>query len=500
MQDKRLEDQPVQHDELSDYPTDAPDKKRRYFYAGWNVAYQGTFGGFIWMARFLNAKVKFYMASASIPVEVANFLIVMKKLVGREKPLIIFFSVVLPLIAMITTMVLVDLVRFGVITGGGLAVIAANASYIFATALAIFAILNGVRAFEALRECIAASKNGTLTASHKIRLASRVTKTLALAALACMMPFFMAATLTNPFGAILYAAAITAVLTTVVVMKIWKTRQETKAWTKTIGDILEKNEDPYETLGIDQDELNKYIEDKRTVTGFTKLKNMFSAIKTTLLGTEEEKEALKKKHTPSSYVKECLEKAIEGKDKIKDAAEIAKLSRYAELIRKARGREVLHRHQWPQIIQELNGLGTDPYLFLGITAQDRQNWLALEKPVGRVKRFFGLVPEIEAINSAIHKKYEEYILQAQRTPEQLKLAKRVLNMLMVREGREKYEEYENKKVKPVEHTRALQEDSEEALLDAALQAKAYGNPLAGPRSSNLPAASHPSQAVFVAGH
>jgi len=428
---------PVQYDELAkDYPAESPLKDEHYLYTGWNGIYQGTFAGFIWMARFLNSKVKYYMASASIPVEIINFLIVLKKVVGREKPWTIFVGIVLPLLALIGTMVLVDLVRFGIITSGPLAAIAGAGPFIFTGALAIFGTLNLLRTIDTAKACWAAYQNGTLTYLHKVRLASRITKTAALFALSGLIAPFMLATVANPFGAILFGAAITAVLATVVVMKIWKTVQENREWRNTLQELHSNGEDPYEVLGVDHTHLQELIDAKNLNSGVTKLKNMFGRVKYTLInlfGSDAQKAAVTKQESPTSYIDGLLATKMN-----EPGADKAKLARYAELIRKQRGRDMHKEYLVRKIIHDLKG--QDPYAFLGTTAEAVEAEVAQEEKPGFFTKLFKGAPESEKIKTHLQEKYDAFVLGSNNEQDK-KLAKRVLKMLSKAKGREKYKEY-----------------------------------------------------------
>lgn len=428
--------------ELDEYPVGEGVEKEHYWYTGWNTYYQVVFAGFLWAARFLAKKIQFYLASASVPAEVLNAIITAKKLIGREKPWWIFLSIMVPLLAIIGTVIIFDLTKFGVITAGPLAAIAGAGPFIFTGVLATFGFLNLLRTIGTAKECYAAWKNHSLTYLHKVRLASRITKTVALFALAGMIAPFMIATVANPFGAIFFAVAMTAVLATVITMKIWKTVQENRAWRKILLELEDnQNEDPYEVLGVDREYLNKLVVDKNRTTGLVKLKNMFLKV----FGSEEVKAELKKRETPSSYVQKCLAKKIEAANG--DVNEIQKLSRYAELIRKQRGRDMYFERVCQKAIKDLGP--RDPYEYLGTTKAEVEKILTKEGQPGFFVRKFGNPPESEAVNVFLKEKLIAALND--KDPEEQKLVRRVHEMLSTRDGREGYEKYiaaKNKAAKP----------------------------------------------------
>ncbi|MDX2164743.1 MAG: hypothetical protein SFW07_04915 [Gammaproteobacteria bacterium] len=404
--------------ELDGYPTASRRRRSRLGRTFWHGIYQGVFAGFLWLARLANNLVRYYMASLSIPVEIANFIITVKKIVQREKPAVIIAVLSVLLLLLINTMVLVDLVRFGVIASGPLAAIAGAGPFIFTGALAILGFMNALRAWGTAKEVLQASRNGTLTYLHKVRLGSQIVKTLGLFALSGLIAPFMFATAANPVGALIFAAVLTTVLATMVVVKIWKTIQENRAWDKTMKDLDDAHEDPYEVLGVDRDELQKYAEAKNTRSFLTKIK--------IILGLEE------KKLGPSEYVKERLEA------KIKEHGAKQKLAHCAELIRKSRGREIYDEHMHERTVKVLQKNGImNAYEFLGTTAAEIEAEVAKDPKPGIFAKAFGLASESPTAKAFLKDKYESFEGDAEKK----KFAEHVYRMLSTRKGRESYQKY-----------------------------------------------------------
>jgi len=321
--------------------------------------------------------VKFFIPFVSIILEAVNLVASVINLIHKEKPWYLILCVIAGSLASIAIMGLIDAFRFGSTVPFVVSAFAAGPA-VFTAVLGMFSVLRFSKVI--FVDLIPYIKDSSARLPLKaFSLVNGFVKGAALAALAGLMIPFFGALVLNPYGAMVFAGAIVAVVGVIIVMKIVKTIVENVVWRQTIKEFTEKNEDPYELLGlVDKHTLNPvtgkvvkiinrslldqkldveeslrkadkslYEQIKARVDDFTKrikhiwydspLSTLFARTKKQKKALEDAREAMKddKDGRVSSFIKECYLDAFYAA--AGDTAKQLLIKKAYDLFRKDRG-------------------------------------------------------------------------------------------------------------------------------------------------------------------